>query len=103
MKSSFHINKRNLLLMAVPTMYAMAHVGSRRYLEESYNKVTFLPNGKYQIDKILSLSSAGSHRLSFPAMLHYLTPNIYDVTLINENVLSPFPVSYTHLRAHETN
>lgn len=90
MKSSFHINKRNLLLMAVPTMYAMAHVGSRRYLEESYNKVTFLPNGKYQIDKILSLSSAGSHRLSFPAMLHYLTPNIYDVTLINENVLSPF-------------
>lgn len=89
-KSTLNIRRRNFILMAVPTMYTMAHTGNRCYLEESYNKITCLPNNKFDIKKLLSLSSDPQRNITFPAMLRYLTPKVYGVTMISDNVLSPF-------------
>lgn len=90
MKSSLHINKRNIFLMAVPTMYVVAHGGSREYVSESYNKVVFQPSGDYKTEKLLSLSTVPRRHVTMPTMIDYLTPNIYDVTMVSENILSPF-------------
>ena len=86
-KSTLNIRRRNFILMAVPTMYTMAHTGNRCYLEESYNKITCLPNNKFDIKKLLSLSSDPQRNITFPAMLRYLTPKVYGVTMISDCLL----------------
>ncbi|MFR5270324.1 MAG: hypothetical protein ACLTGI_06460 [Hoylesella buccalis] len=60
MKSSLRVNRRNVFLMAVPTMYAVAHGGRREYVQESFNEVSLLPSGDYTTKKLLSLSTIPS-------------------------------------------
>lgn len=89
-KFSLNIKRRNIMLMTVPTMYAVAHGGSRRYIGESYNRVRFMPSGNYEISKLLSLSTVPHRHTALPTLMHYLTPRVYDVTMIKESILSPF-------------
>jgi hypothetical protein len=90
MKSSLRVNKRNVLLMAIPTMYMVVHGGSRDYIQESFNKVSFLPSGPYTTEKLLSLSTIPRRHVAMPTLTNYLAPNVYDVTMIGEDILSPF-------------
>lgn len=90
MKSSLRVNKRNVLLMAIPTMYMVVHGGSREYIQESFNKVSFLPSGPYTTEKLLSLSTIPRRHVAMPTLTNYLAPNVYDVTMIGEDILSPF-------------
>ena len=89
-KSSLRVNKRNVFLMAVPTLYAVAHGGRREYVQESFNEVSLLPSGDFTTKKLLSLSTIPHRHVAMPTLMSYLTPNIYDVTMIGENILSPF-------------
>lgn len=90
MKSVLHIKKRNIFLMGIPTLYQMARARDRQYIEESYNQVKFDTKQRYTIQKLCSVSSNAVQRISFPAMQHYITPNIYGVTMFHQNILSPF-------------
>ena len=38
-KYNISTDKRNLILLAVPTMYAVAHSGQRRHISETYDSV----------------------------------------------------------------
>ena len=90
MKFSYEVTKRNFLLMAVPSMYAVSSGVGRQFMGENYNQVTLLPNGDYKLDNLLSLSTVPGRANTLPTMVHYLTPNIYQSTMIQKNILSPF-------------
>src|SRR3712207_328799 len=57
LKCSTLVNHRNLLLMTVPTMYAVAHGGASQYLREEFNRTIIHGPGKYTSTKLMSLST----------------------------------------------
>jgi len=89
-KSLLRVEKRNALLMAVPTMYTVAHGGAREYFTESYNKIDFTAYGKYTTTRIAQFTTIPHRKQAMEVSLLYLTPEIYNVTIFQGNVLSPF-------------
>lgn len=89
-KFQMRTNKRNATLMLVPTMYAVAHGGGRKFMGESYNKVSLNRKGQYDVHRILNISTVPHRYNTMRAALLYLTPNLYDETLFQKNILSPF-------------
>lgn len=97
LKCSTLVNRRNTLLMAVPTMYAVAHGGASQYLREDFNKTIIHGPGNYTSTKLMSLSTVPHRSTPLPNMLQYLTPNIYHTTMIGDYILSPFNKDNRHL------
>ena len=89
-KFQIRTNKRNATLMLVPTMYAVAHGGGRRFISEYYNRITFDKQGKPVSHRLLNVSTIPHRSNTFSALLGYMTPNVYGETLFQENILSPF-------------
>jgi hypothetical protein len=89
-KYSLFVKKRNITLLAVPTMWSVAHGEKRRYQGETYEKINFKGFNNYNVEKISELSTVPHHRNTMTTVLRYLTPEIYNVTLFNDNILSPF-------------
>ncbi len=89
-KFQMRTNKRNATLMLVPTMYAVAHGGGRKFISEFYSKVQVDKEGKPVFRRLLNVSTIPSHRNTMTAVLRYMVPDIYGETLFQENILSPF-------------
>ena len=89
-KYSLYVKKRNITLLAVPTMWSVAHGGKRRYLGETYEKINFKGFNNYNVEKITELSTIPHHRNTMTTVLKYLTPEIYSSTIFNGDILSPF-------------
>ncbi len=89
-KFQMHTNKRNATLMMVPTMYAVAHGGGRRFISEFYNKVTYGGDGKFNFRRMLNVSTVPHRRNPMSSVLRYMTPNVYSENLFQENILSPY-------------
>ena len=56
-KFQIKTNKRNATLMLVPTMYAVAHGGGRRFISEFYNQMTLDANGRPVAKRLLNIST----------------------------------------------
>src|SRR3712207_7351613 len=54
-KYTLNVKKRNLALLAVPSMYAIAHGRKRKYITEAYEKVMFKGLKKYETQKVLEI------------------------------------------------
>jgi len=89
-KYSLFVKKRNITLLAVPTMWSVAHGGKRRYLGETYEKINFKGFNNYNVEKITELSTIPHNRNTMTTVLKYLTPEIYSPTIFNGDILSPF-------------
>lgn len=89
-KYSISTDRRNFLLLAVPTMYIVAHGGERNHLGESYDKVTVDEKKIAKVTRMLQRTTIPHNRKTMPVLLKYLTPNVYGVTLFNDFILSPF-------------
>lgn len=89
-KYSLFIKKRNITLLAVPTMWSVAHGGKRRYQGETYEKINFKGFNNYNVEKITELSTIPHHSNTMTTVLKYLTPEIYSPTIFNGDILSPF-------------
>lgn len=89
-KSTLNVKKRNLALLAVPTMYAIAHGRKRRYMTETYEKVMFKGLKKYETQKVLEITTIPHRSKSMSTVLKYLTPEIYHETIIENTIFSPF-------------
>lgn len=89
-RSTFKINKRNIILLAVPSMYAVAHGGNREYITEDYNKVTFDEPNVANSKTLVRFTTIPHKRRTLPNLLKYLTLRIYDETMIENSMLSPF-------------
>lgn len=89
-KFQLRTNRRNALLMLVPTMYAVAHGGGRKFVSEYYNRMSHDANGKLINKRLLGISTIPHRSRTMEQALRYMTPNVYEENLFQENILSPF-------------
>ena len=76
--------------MLVPTMYAVAHGGGRRFISEYYNQMTLDANGRPVAKRLLNISTIPHRSNTLSSVLKYMTPTVYGETLFETNILSPF-------------
>ena len=89
-RHTIHVRKRNFTLLAVPSMYFIAHGDNRKYISEAYDKITFNGQRQFNTQRMITLTTIPHHRKTMPTLLKYLTPQIYNETIIENHLLSPF-------------
>ena len=89
MRYSYNTERRNPTLFLVPEMYSIAR-GERNYLGESYCKLKFEDVGAYDLKRQVVYSTIPRNRKVMTSLLQYMTPNLYDVSLYPQRLLSPF-------------
>lgn len=92
----FNTEKRNFTLMAVPSMYAIAR-GLREFAGESYSTVFIKDNTVKEAILQLNTGTIPRHRSAMTTLNKYLLPDIYGVTIIDGQLLSPFNRHNTRL------
>ena len=88
-KYRFNVEKRDLTLWLIPSMYVLAK-GQREFIRESYNKVKFTDAHHFDINSQVLSGTIRKNRQAMSILLDYMTPNIYDVALYDGRMLSPF-------------
>ncbi|MBQ2208572.1 MAG: hypothetical protein II404_01240 [Prevotella sp.] len=89
LRLGFGTERRNFTLFLVPTMYVIAK-GDRQYISESYCKVKFHDVNNYELHRQIVCGNIPRQRTAMPALLQSITPNLYDVNIYPEHLLSPF-------------
>ena len=89
LKTNINVWKRNATLWFVPHMYSIAD-GERYLVSESYNKLQFRDINDYQSDCQVCYSTIRHNRSTLPTVVEFMTPDIYNVYLFNDHILSPF-------------
>ena len=89
-RHTINVEKRNFTLLAVPSMYFIAHGNNRKYISEAYDKITFSDLRQFNTQRIIALTTIPHHHKTMPTLLKYLTPQIYNETIIENHLLSPF-------------
>lgn len=85
----FKTDRRNFTLMAIPSMFAISR-GQREYAGESYNTIYIKDNVIKNVVKQINIGTIPRHKDVMETMLKYLMPNIYDITMFDNQILSPF-------------
>lgn len=88
-KFRFNVEKRNLALWVIPSMYSLAK-GTREYVRESYSKVTFNNAHDFDINSQVLAGTIRKDRMTMSALVDFMTPNLYDIALYEGHMLSPF-------------
>jgi len=89
-KSTFDVDKRNILLMGVPTLYHIEHGKRRHFIGESYSTLKFKNTTSFEEHRHIDVTSLPHHRHIFPTITGFLTPDLYRTTMFKKSVLSPF-------------
>ena len=95
LKYNFHTVRKNPILMFVPTMCVLAN-GRRNYVGEGYSKFSKLSPNNYEVTPQVRYNTFSSSYKDMPILLEYLTPDLYDVSILKGRLLSPFH-RYNHL------
>lgn len=88
-KHLYQTGKRNFTLWVVPSMYAIAR-GQRSFVSEQYSRLTFKEDGNYDNLRQVYYTTIPHNRRTMPTLLEFITPRLYDATLYNDHILSPF-------------
>lgn len=80
--------KRNFTLMAVPSMYAISR-GRREYAGEIFRSVKIVDNNVVSSIRHLDIGTIPHHREAMPTLWKYVQPDIYDITIFDNQILSP--------------
>ena len=88
-KYRFNVERRNPTLWLIPTMYVMAK-NEREYLRESYNHITYINQHQVDINSQVLSGTIRRNRRAMPTLKDLMIPNIYDATLYDGHILSPF-------------
>jgi hypothetical protein len=89
LKYYFHTAKKNPTLLFVPTMYTIAS-GNRNYFGETYIHIIRTDVCTYTIQPQVRYNTFSKRLNVMPTLFQYLTPEIYNVSLIKDQLLSPF-------------
>lgn len=89
MTYTFKTNRRNPTLFLVPTMYSIAK-GEKEFVGEAFYKMKFRNAFKYDLKRQVVCGTIPHNRTVMPNMLQYMTPNLYNETLYDDKMLSPF-------------
>lgn len=92
---TLNAERRNAMLMLVPTMHTIAH-GERNLIGESYSRVKVTGIGKYTIERQLACGTVPHNRRVMTALHQYATPDLYGITLYAGYLLSPFNRANRH-------
>ena len=92
----FKTNKRNATLMAIPSMFSLSR-GRREHAGEAYNKIFIHYKSLAEAITQLSVSTIPHNRGALDVLTRYLMPNIYDVTMVGDRILSPLNRHNTRL------
>ena len=88
-KFNVEINKRNLILRLIPSMYYMSK-GNRNYEGEKTCKIIMLNGNDVKVDVINSYGNIATTKEMLSITKILLNPRIYDETMFEEFILSPF-------------
>lgn len=88
-KFLYQTPRRNVILWAIPHGYSIAD-GEREFVSEQYSRVTFRSVNDYENKRQVFYTTIPHNRRTMPTLFEFLTPNLYNVTLYNDHVLSPF-------------
>ena len=80
---------RNVLLLAVPSVYWLAKGTQREFVGESWSKVKKDSLGEHLLHQVIVGTTRG-YRSMPDNILDYLKPDLYNVFLTSNGVLSPF-------------
>ena len=83
-------NRRNAMLLCVPHLYTVARSNQKSHLGESYLTLTFHESEPTESEVHVRTSTIHRHRTVLPDLYGYLTPNIYQTTLLSDHLYSPF-------------
>jgi len=89
LRYTFELQRRNPTLYLVPTMYTIAK-GERDYIGESYCRIRYTTPSDYDLHRQVVCGTIPRNRFTMSAMVHYITPNIYGISIYPESILSPF-------------
>ncbi len=90
LKYDYRARRRNPTLYFVPSMHRIAR-GQRYYEGESFGRMkTSIADGVNEIEHVVSSGSIKGYDRLMPTLLSFVTPRLYDVTVFNDLLLSPF-------------
>ena len=89
LKYKFITDRRNFTLWLIPHMYTLAD-GPRAYVGESYCRIYFDNLNEYELKRQVSVGNIAHYGRALPTILELLTPNLYNVCLFKQHILSPF-------------
>lgn len=89
LRYTFGSERRNPTLYLVPTMYTIAK-GERDFIGESYCRIKYRTPSDYDLNRQVVCGTIPHNRFTMSAMVHYITPNIYDISIYPKSILSPF-------------
>lgn len=89
-KYELDVVRKNPILMCIPTLYHIYRAKQRHFLCEEYAEVTFLNGQKTRRERKGRFSNIRKNRTTLPVVLRYLTPHIYQTTIFDNDILSPF-------------
>ncbi len=92
----FKTDKRNIMLTAIPTMHVIAK-GNREFSGETYNDILVKDGVLLQTIRRLNVGTIPRYRNTMPTMVKYLMPNIYEKSILANEILSPFNAHNTKL------
>lgn len=92
----FKTEQRNPTLMAIPTMYYISQ-GQREHAGEAYNKIFIHRQSLADVQQQVSVSTIRRNRSAMTVLTKYLMPNIYGVTMVDNQILSPLNSANTRL------
>lgn len=101
-KFYLRVNRKNPTLLLVPSVYAIAHRTEREFVGESYYKLYQNREHHYENENIINLTTIPHKRSAFNVMLKYLTPNIYQETIIDKTIISPFHAANHRFYGYKT-
>lgn len=89
-KSTMRVERRNVTLKLVPSAYVVTNGTEREYISELYSRVEVKGLNNYKIEPLLRITTVPRRKRTMPNFSKYLTPDIYDETIIGNSILSPF-------------
>ena len=102
MKLRFNVERRNATLWLIPTMYSLAK-DDRQYLRETYSKFMYTDEHHYDITSQVKASTIRHNRNAMPTLIDMITPKIYEESLFQGHILSPFHKANKRLYKYRQN
>lgn len=89
-RSSLRVERRNPILMLVPSAYIIAQGNQRHFLTESYAKVELRNYNDFDVTPLVRVTTIPGYKRTMASFNRYMTPTIYSETIVGNTILSPF-------------
>ncbi|MBR1484587.1 MAG: hypothetical protein IJ612_02710 [Prevotella sp.] len=88
-KHLYQTHRRNITLWAIPSTYSIAK-GERSFVSEQYSRLYFRSVSDFDHLRQVYYTTIPRNRRTLPTLAEFVTPNLYEVTMYGDHILSPF-------------